>query len=65
MLTAGDDAAKKALNVVLEDSMQLGQTLFYCLDRLFLQYGHAVSNACVVAMPASSIVDPEVRCGYC
>lgn len=41
--------------------MYLGQVIFYSLDRLFLQYGHAVSNACIVIMPASSIVDSEVR----
>lgn len=61
MLAADDEAAQAALNVVLEDNMQLGQVLFYCLDRLFLQAGHAISHAAVTVMPASSLVDPEAR----
>lgn len=61
MLTADDAEAQAALNVVLEDNMYLGQVIFYSLDRLFLQYGHAVSDAAVVVMPASSVVDGEVR----
>jgi hypothetical protein len=60
VLNADDEEAQAALNVVLEDNMYLGQVIFYSLDRLFLQYGHAISNACIVIMPASSIVDSEV-----
>lgn len=46
--------------MVLEENMYLGQVLFYTLDRLFLQYSHAISNAAIVCMPASSVVDQEV-----
>ena len=60
-LAVQDEELQAALNVVLEENMYLGQVLFYTLDRLFLQYGHAISNAAIVCMPASSVVDPEVR----
>lgn len=40
--------------------VRAGQVLFYTLDRLFLQYGHSISQAAVTVMEASSVVDPEV-----
>ena len=61
MLNADDAEAQAALNVVLEDNMYLGQVIFYALDRLFLQWHHEISDACIVIMPASSVVDAEVR----
>jgi hypothetical protein len=41
--------------------MYLGQVLFYALDRLFLEFGHAISDAAIIVMGGSSIVDADVR----
>lgn len=36
-MNVANEELQAALNVVLEENMYLGQVLFYCLDRLFLQ----------------------------
>jgi hypothetical protein len=61
VMNVANEELQAALNLVLEENMYLGQVLFYCLDRLFLQYGHSISNGAIVVMPASSVVDAEVR----
>lgn len=37
VMNVANEELQAALNVVLEENMYLGQVLFYCLDRLFLQ----------------------------
>lgn len=37
VMNIANEELQAALNVVLEENMYLGQVLFYCLDRLFLQ----------------------------
>jgi hypothetical protein len=42
VMNVANEELQAALNVVLEENMYLGQVLFYCLDRLFLQVSLAL-----------------------
>jgi hypothetical protein len=43
VMNIANEELQAALNVVLEENMYLGQVLFYCLDRLFLQVCYLAS----------------------
>ena len=48
VMNIANEELQAALNVVLEENMYLGQVLFYCLDRLFLQVSSGTSTPVVL-----------------